>query len=290
MQLPWADESLDEPRGAAGVAVRSEPLPRSKQVGSRPFCRTNRHAIRSAVTVTVATHGLAELQRRNPAAVEYMSAAVIFESGRLLRKYPHLNAYATNEQACFYEEVNIGYALDAGLGLKVPVLRAVDGKALVVIIEERRQFLAGYHDGEIPHESLSGGTFTISDLSADGVFSFDPLIIEAQSGILGIGAEFDLNGLSGKAYNLILAFDHRLIEGRMAAQFLGELKVRLQAHEEVILGGAEMHSTDASPEPYCSRCLSTLSEIQRLKGCLVPTIGKSKSDSKPICSICLAAF
>ena len=237
------------------------------------------------MTVAVPTRGLAELKRREPAAAEFLSAAVIFESARLLRKYPHLNAYASDDQACFYEQVNIGYALDAGRGLKVPVLRDADGKTMPELVAQRRQFLADYLSDAIRPEAMAGSTFTITDLSGDGVFTFDPLLVEAQSAILGVGAEFELPGTPASAYNVILAFDHRLVEGRMAAGFLGELKARLQAHEEAASGHA---AADATPEPYCFRCLISLSEIQGMKGFLLQTAGRSQHETKLICSICLA--
>jgi pyruvate/2-oxoglutarate dehydrogenase complex dihydrolipoamide acyltransferase (E2) component len=283
-------------RGAAGVPVRTEPLPRSKRFEARLLSWSHRHAIRSAVTVAVPTRGLAELKRREPAAAEYLSAAVVFESARLLRKYPHLNAYASDEQISFYEQVNIGYALDAGQGLKVPVLREADGKTMPELIAQRREFLSDYLSDSIRPEAMAGSTFTVTDLSGDGVFSFDPLIVQAQSAILGVGAEFagtmypwSAAGTMqpSSAYNLVLAFDHRLIEGRMAAQFLGELKDRLQAHEDAVPGHI---GPDAKAEPCCCRCLVSLSEIERMQGFLLHTAGRSKHETRLICSSCLAGF
>ena len=239
------------------------------------------------MTVVVPTRGLDEWKRREPAVAEFMSAVVIFESARLLRRYPHLNAYATDDQGMFYEQVNIGYALDAGRGLKVPVLREADSKSLPQLIGERRQFLVDYLGDSIRPAAMAGATFTVTDLSGDGVFTFDPLLVEAQSAILGVGAEFDLPTSQAGAYNLVLAFDHRLVEGRMAAQFLGELKGRLQAHEEAAPGH---FAANPAAEPCCSRCLVSLTEIERLQGCLLHMAGRSKREIKLICSICLAGF
>jgi pyruvate/2-oxoglutarate dehydrogenase complex dihydrolipoamide acyltransferase (E2) component len=237
------------------------------------------------VTAVVPTSGLAKLKQSN-AAAELLSAAVIYECARLLRRYPHLNAYGADGKIHFYEEVNIGYALDAGQGLKVPVLRNADTKTMNSLVDERRQFVADYLNDAFRPESLAAATFTITDLSGDGVFTFDPLIVEGQSAILGIGGDFLLPGMTATAYNLILAFDHRLIEGRMAARFLNDLKDRLQAHEQAIAGSPQIANLQS--EPYCSRCLSTLSAIQRLEGYLVHTVGGSKDETKLVCSHCLA--
>lgn len=72
----------------------------------------------------------------------------------------------------------------------------------------------------------------------------------------------------------------------MAARFLGELKERLRAHEEAASG----RRAAPAAEPYCSRCLVSLSDIQRMEGFLLQTVASSKGDLKPICSICLAGL
>jgi pyruvate/2-oxoglutarate dehydrogenase complex dihydrolipoamide acyltransferase (E2) component len=66
------------------------------------------------------------------------------------------------------------------------------------------------------------------------VLSFQPLINHRQSAILGVGAEFRAPGASEGYYQLILAFDHRLSEGRAAAQFLKDLRDQLSAYETAV--------------------------------------------------------
>lgn len=131
----------------------------------------------------------------------------------------------------YYDEVNVGFAVDAGEGLKVPVIRDADKKELGAIAREIQDLLLAYTSGEITLEAASGGTFTVTDLSGEGVFSFHPLINQRQSAILGVGAEFHAPGSSEGLYQLILAFDHRLTEGRAAAQFLKDLRDKLSAYE-----------------------------------------------------------
>jgi hypothetical protein len=73
----------------------------------------------------------------------------------------------------------------------------------------------------------------------------------------------------------------------MAAKFLNDLRDRLQAHEKA---AAQRESAATPSDLYCSRCLATLKEIQKLDGYLLHTVVGPKGETKLICSICLAGF
>jgi pyruvate/2-oxoglutarate dehydrogenase complex dihydrolipoamide acyltransferase (E2) component len=287
--LPFRELTAEvpAPRPAVGVRVRSEELPRAKRVETKLLSWGQRQAIRSAVVVTVSMHSFDGGGGQCAGIGESLSTAVLYEAARLLRKYPRLNAYCAGETVNFYEEINIGYALDADNGLKVPVIRNADAKGLPELVDERRRLLADYLDDAIRPEALAGATFSISDLSGDGVWSFDPLIVEGQAAILGIGSPSALPR-GDAAYNLILAFDHRLVEGRMAARFLSELKRRLEAHSEAL--HADPSSSQAADEPYCSLCMASLGDVKQMQGFLLQAAGTSPADSQLICSICLAGL
>ncbi|MBU2652677.1 MAG: 2-oxo acid dehydrogenase subunit E2, partial [Bacteroidetes bacterium] len=87
-----------------------------------------------------------------------------------------------------------------------------------------------YHEGSLPAAALQDGTFTVTDLSGEDVFSFRPVINHRQSAILGVGAEQPLGG--ERVFQLSLTFDHRLTEGREAARFLRALRERLGTYED----------------------------------------------------------
>jgi pyruvate/2-oxoglutarate dehydrogenase complex dihydrolipoamide acyltransferase (E2) component len=272
-------------RGAAGVAIRSEAQSRTKRLETKLLSWSSRHTLRSSVVTTLTTTTPLPVRKTDPDAAERLSAALIHECGQLLKQFPAFNAYCDRDQVHFYERVHIGYALDAGKGLKVPVLQDADTKSLDELLEERRRFVAEYLIDKLRPESLASGTFTISDLSGSGVFLFDPLIVEAQSAILGVGADFAPPGSSFVAYNLVLSFDHRLIEGRLAARFVNELKERMLAHEE---GPPAPHSTSAGAhESCCSRCGMTFREAAGRKHFLVQVA--TAADTRPdwVCTICL---
>ncbi|HEX4123514.1 MAG TPA: 2-oxo acid dehydrogenase subunit E2 [Tepidisphaeraceae bacterium] len=276
----------ETPVAAAGVAVRAEALPRSKRVEARYLAGSLSRTLPSVVTVACPTRGLRRAAGANPLLNGQIAPLVLFETARLLRKYPLFNGYHHDGQIHFYERVNIGFAMDADRGLKVPVIRNADEKSIAQMVGELREFLVQYLDDKLPIESLAGGTFTVTDLSGEGVFTFHPLINQGQSAILGIGGEFFAPGGGEGMFNLILAFDHQVAEGRLAAKFLNELKHRLSAYEQAL---ADVRIGPSRQEPCCSQCLTPIGELLQFEHRLLQTIGPD-GQLQPICSRCLLGF
>jgi hypothetical protein len=242
--------------------------------------------IPSMATVAVPTSGFFTRAASQPDLVGVPGAAVVFETSRLLRTYPVFNAFHECGEVHYYEDVNIGYALDAGRGLKVPVIRRADRKSLPELVAEKQQRLVEYLNDTLPVESLGGGTFTITDLSGDDVFTFNPVLNQGQSAILGVCAELFPHGGTHGVFNLVLAFDHQVADGRTAAAFLRDLRDRLRAHEASF--GAERAGTPV--EPCCSVCVRPVSELTASQHFLIRTIGDASGNDKLICSICLQVW
>jgi pyruvate/2-oxoglutarate dehydrogenase complex dihydrolipoamide acyltransferase (E2) component len=215
------------------------------------------------------------------------TALILFEAARLLRKYPAFNAYHDDGVAHHYDEVNVGFAVDAGRGLKVPVVRQADRKGVDAIGSEMRDLVVGYLGDALPVEALSGGTFTLTDLSGEGVVAFHPLINRGQSAILGLCAEAFPGGGREGTFNLVLAFDHQLAEGRAAARFLGDLRDRLVAHEASASKPGE--AGGAAEEPRCSRCLSTYRDLAADGHALVQTV-RGDGSTRLLCKLCLEGW
>jgi pyruvate/2-oxoglutarate dehydrogenase complex dihydrolipoamide acyltransferase (E2) component len=271
------------PVAAAGVPTRAERLPRSKRTEARFLRAGLEHALPSAVTVTRRTRGL------RAALVENTTAVIVGEAARLLRKYPVFNAYHDDGEARYYEEINIGVAVDAGRGLKVPVVRHADAKSIAAIAAELRELVVAYLDDRLPVEALSGGTFTITDLSGHGVTAFHPLINQGQSAILGVCAEVLPPGGGEGTFNLVLAFDHQLAEGRTAALFLNELGERLAAYEAATRRGGEDGIITAAEEPRCARCQASYSELRSYGHPLIQSVGPDGS-TRLLCRLCLEGW
>lgn len=227
------------------VPYREVPLSKMKNLEGRMLASARGNSVQSAVSVTCFTRGLRRMVEHELPEVG-LSAMIVYEVSRLLRKYPTLNAAYHEGVMRQYLDVHVGYAMDDGRGLKVAVLHNCDALPLPECSELLHTLTVAYIEDKLTPSLLGNGTFTVTDLSNMGVSSFLPLIVENQSGILGVGAEQFAPGSDWGSYTLTLAFDHQLCDGRTAALFLNDLKERLLSYEETL----RKESTDLA----CSAC------------------------------------
>ena len=150
---------------------------------------------------------------------------VIHETARTLSDYPDLNGYYAEGKAWRYKTVAIGYAINLGRSLRVPVVHRAAELSHLEIARTVRDLSLKYLRDELQMADLMGGTFTITDLSTQGVEHFVPVLNQRQSAILGLCAERPGSGRR----DLVLAFDHRMTDGMRAASFLAQLRERLEA-------------------------------------------------------------
>jgi pyruvate/2-oxoglutarate dehydrogenase complex dihydrolipoamide acyltransferase (E2) component len=195
----------------------------SKLLEARALERVYRQVVPSTVVVAVDE---ARLQARLQAQAQkegVVSALelTIFEAAKLLAEFPALNGYYANGSAYTYGHVAIGFAINAGgRSLKVPVIRDCNVTSALQIARGLRDLSLKYMREELVMEDVIGGTFTVTDLSAQGVVNFIPVINERQSAILGICAERPGTGTR----DLVLTFDHRMSDGMQGAEFLSQLR------------------------------------------------------------------
>ena len=200
---------------------------------------------------------------------------IIYETSRLLRKYPELNAFYNNEEIVYYDEVNIGIALDIDDGLKTINLKQCDSKNVYAIEEELMTLNEKYLSRSLTSPELSGITFTISDLSAESVFTFTPLINRQNSAILGISSVQDDNNCC-----LTLTFDHRISAGKDASRFLQELKLRIESYKPAA-------SIDVS-KIKCYKCFKKLNEDFSEVGFM--KVINHKGEESYLCQTCMKGF
>lgn len=262
------------------ASVRTEELPRRKRVEAR-LLLAGQNAASSLVSVICSTRGLKTAAQTHPELRVGPLPLILYEVARLLRKYPILNAFYEEGNAHYYDCVNIGVAIDAGRGLKVPVLMNADHRTIAEIRMEVENFVLAYLDDTLPVHVFAGGTFTVTDLSGEDVSSFVPLINQGQCAILGIGSEYLPPASSEGVFNLILAFDHRLTEGRAAAAFLKDLRDRLASYERAL------RSSEA--ESCCSRCLRTATDLAELNVPILLGMGPA-GRPEPICANCILGW
>ena len=158
-----------------------------------------------------------------------------------LRRFPYMNARLNGDMIERLAQVNIGIAVDTERGLYVPVIHNVDQKDLQAIGQEFRQLVEDVRSGKISPENLSGGTFTITNLGMYDVDGFTPVINLPEAAILGVGritpkaVVVDGEIVVRQMMVLSLVFDHRLVDGAPAAQFMQYLKDLIEAPNEVTL-------------------------------------------------------
>jgi pyruvate/2-oxoglutarate dehydrogenase complex dihydrolipoamide acyltransferase (E2) component len=213
---------------------REIPLSKMKRSEGATLAAGSRTAVTSAVSVTCFTRGLRKALKTHPVETGNLSAVIVYEVGRLLPKYPTLNAAYRAGVMLQYEQVNVGFALDDGRGLKVAVFQNCDRMGLEAVADELFALTAAYIADKLTPAQISNATFTISDLSGFGVSDAYPVISENQGAILAVSGEQFAPGAAYGFYTLTLAFDHQLSDGRTAARFLNDLKKRLQHYEDAV--------------------------------------------------------
>jgi 2-oxoglutarate dehydrogenase E2 component (dihydrolipoamide succinyltransferase) len=166
----------------------------------------------------------------------FIKAAVI-----ALQKFPVVNASVDGTDVIYHGYFDIGMAIGSERGLVVPILRNADQMSLAEIEKQIAAFAARAKDGKLTMEELSGGTFSITNGGVFGSMLSTPIINPPQSAILGIHATKDRpvveNGqIVIRPINyLALSYDHRIIDGREAVQFLGTIKEALEYPGRVLL-------------------------------------------------------
>lgn len=158
-----------------------------------------------------------------------------------LKSFPHLNAEIQADEIVLKHYYDIGIAVGAEEGLVVPVIRDADRKSFATIESEVRDFAAKSRDGTLSLEDLRGGTFTITNGGVFGSMLSTPILNLPQVGILGLHNIQERpvvrNGqivIRSMMY-VALSYDHRIVDGREAVQFLVRIKELVEDPEVMLL-------------------------------------------------------
>ena len=220
------------PRSVAAAGrgnVKPLEQPPSKILEVQMLTEVYRTAVPSTVSITLSSRNTEARLRQLVADVGPLSLLelAVFEVARLLPDWPELNGFYADGCAWRHESVAVGFALNLGRALRVPVVQNTAQRSLTDVMRAIRDLSLRYMRDELTIDDLTGGTCTITDLSAHGVVHFIPVLNHKQSAILGICAERPAAG----SRDLILTFDHRLSDGMRAAKFLTALRERLESVE-----------------------------------------------------------
>jgi 2-oxoglutarate dehydrogenase E2 component (dihydrolipoamide succinyltransferase) len=159
-----------------------------------------------------------------------------------LKKFPVLNASVDGNDIIYHEYYDIGVAVSTDRGLVVPVVRDADTKSFAVIEKEVADYARKAREGSLAIEDLTGGTFTITNGGVFGSLMSTPIVNAPQSAILGMHKIQDRPMVFGGAIAvrpmmyLAVTYDHRIIDGREAVQFLLAIKEALEDPGRMLLG------------------------------------------------------
>lgn len=164
-----------------------------------------------------------------------------------LKKYPVVNASVDGGDIVYHEFYDIGVAVSTDRGLMVPIVRDADSKSFASIESEIAQYAKKAREGTISIEDLTGGTFTITNGGVFGSLLSTPIVNSPQSAILGMHKIQErpmvVKGEDGVAsiairpmMYLAVTYDHRIIDGRDAVQFLVAVKDSLEDPGRMLLG------------------------------------------------------
>jgi len=146
-----------------------------------------------------------------------------------LKAFPTFNASLDGDELVLKRYYNLGFAADTPQGLVVPVIRDVDQKGLVEIAGELAELSGKAREGKLGPAQMSGGTFTISSLGGLGGTSFTPIVNAPEVAILGVTRSATKPVWNGSEFvprlmlPLSLSYDHRVIDGALAARFTTHL-------------------------------------------------------------------
>jgi pyruvate dehydrogenase E2 component (dihydrolipoamide acetyltransferase) len=148
---------------------------------------------------------------------------VLFATARAVVKHPAANSVFDWDGIRQYRSVNLGFAVDTGQALLVPVIPGADALSLAQVAAAAKALIEKSRSGKLSTPEMEGGTFTVSNLGSLGVHWFTPVLNTPQSCILGVGAAHQTHPDAPSLLPLSLTFDHRAIDGAAAALLLAEI-------------------------------------------------------------------
>ncbi|MFN3714338.1 MAG: 2-oxoglutarate dehydrogenase complex dihydrolipoyllysine-residue succinyltransferase [Alcanivoracaceae bacterium] len=158
-----------------------------------------------------------------------------------LKRYPMVNASIDGDDIVYHGFYDVGVAVSGDRGLVVPIIRDADQKGLAEIESQIIEYGKKAKDGKLSIEEMTGGTFTISNGGVFGSLMSTPILNPPQTGILGMHKIQERPmAVDGKVeilpmMYLALSYDHRLIDGREAVQFLVTIKQFIEDPARLLL-------------------------------------------------------
>ena len=201
---------------------------------------TTFNEINMAEVMTLRERYQEQFQKRHGIKLGFMSFFVK-AAVDALKAFPIVNAEVRGTDILYKDHYDIGVAVGGGKGLVVPVVRNADRLSLAEVERNIAELGAKARDNRITMQDLEGGTFTISNGGVYGSLLSTPILNPPQSGILGLHAIQKRPVAVGEAIALrpmmyvALSYDHRVVDGREAVQFLVRIKECIEDPERILI-------------------------------------------------------
>lgn len=158
-----------------------------------------------------------------------------------VKELPHVRTMIEGDELVTYAEANIGFAVAVDGGLFVPVIKNADILSVREISRQAKKLATAAREGKIRPDDCKGATFTISNMGMFDVFTFNPIINQPESGILGItGVEDVLKMRDGNVVVrqeavLCMSYDHRVMDGVGSAQLKKRVKELIEHPLDILI-------------------------------------------------------
>jgi 2-oxoglutarate dehydrogenase E2 component (dihydrolipoamide succinyltransferase) len=200
---------------------------------------TTIHKVDMTKVAKVRERAKGEVQARYGFGLTYLPF-VTAAATQALRQFPIVNASIDANNIIYHNEINIGIAVALENGLIVPVIRNADEKNVLGLQRSIVDLAARARSRQLKPEEVQGGTFSITNFGSFGSIMATPVINQPQVAILGVGTVEktpvvidDAIAIRSISY-ISLSFDHRLIDGALADQFMTKLKSVLESWSEQV--------------------------------------------------------
>ena len=235
-------------KGTYSVVVSEEKeMSTSRKALAEKLIRSHLTAVHVTITTSVDTTRItglkeslaADIEKKGGTRPSYTDILVKIVSSAL-KEYPILNSSLENDKIKVFADINIGVAVSLADSLIVPVVREADKKSLAEIASYLKEKIEKARRGELSLDEVAGATFTVSNLGMYEVEVFTPVIDPPQCALLGVGKIIPKpwvvnNEIAVRPIvTLSLSFDHRIVDGALAARFLQRLKETIEEPQSLL--------------------------------------------------------
>lgn len=208
-----------------------------KKTAAERVSLSARTAPQSTITMEVDMSNTVKLRERAHVSFTDMLVKAV---AKALAEHPIMNSTLENEKIKIFADINVGVAVATERGLIVPVIYDADKKTLEEIASVLKKLIEKTKQGRLTKEELRGGTFTITNLGMYGVDVFTPIVNPPETAILGVGRVVERPVVVDKqmvirpVMQLSLTFDHRVVDGAPAAEFLQKVKQVMESPDTLL--------------------------------------------------------